>query len=94
MLAEKVDLNVEAVQELPSAYCVIINPKKNDYNKVVISRVEEIIKAKGETWKSIEKAIGVEKLWNKVHKKPKESYHATNGRLFELQYWLFLWNGY
>lgn len=73
MLSEKVDLNVEAVQELPSAYCGIINPKKNDYNKVVISRVEEIIKVKGETWKSIEKAIGVEKLWNKVHKNPKKA---------------------
>ena len=74
MLAEKVDLNVEAVQELPSAYCGIINqPKKNDYSKIVISRVEEIIKVKGETWKSIEKAIGVEKLWNKVHKNPKKA---------------------
>lgn len=73
MLAEKVDLNVEAVQELPSAYCGIINPKKNDYNKVVISRVEEIIKLKGETWKNIEKEIGVEKLWNKVHKNPKKT---------------------
>ena len=74
MLAEKVDLNVEAIQELPNAYCGIINqPKKTNYNKVVISRVEEIIKLKGETWKNIEKEIGVEKLWNKVHKNPKKA---------------------
>lgn len=72
MLAEKVDLNVEAIQELPSAYCGIITQKKNDYSKVVISRVEEIIKVKGETWKSIEKAIGIEKLWNEVHHNPKK----------------------
>lgn len=74
MLAEKVNLNVEAIQELPNAYCGIINqPKKTNYNKVVISRVEEIIKLKGETWKNIEKEIGVEKLWNKVHKNPKKA---------------------
>ena len=69
-----VNLNVEAEQELPSTYCGIVSrTKNNDYSKVVISRVDEIIKAKNETWKNIEKEIGIEKLWNKVHSNPKRS---------------------